>query len=133
MAGDRPRTVPGAVRLGNRTAPATAARAEKWATGQGARASAEWGQIVGRMRALEPDAQLVAVAVEQLLGQPEAEHVRIEMGSIANLLGRYQHVIEARRILFTEHQLMPDQVADSSVPLKRMVTPDRHRVAAAEG
>jgi hypothetical protein len=42
-------------------------------------------------------------------------------------------VIEARRILFTEHQLMPEQVADSSVPLKRMVTPDRHRVAAAEG
>ena len=64
---------------------------------QAAIRSRDDGQIVGRMRALEPDAQLVAVAVEQLLGQPEAEHVRIEMGSIANLLGRYQHVIEARR------------------------------------
>jgi 3-phenylpropionate/trans-cinnamate dioxygenase ferredoxin reductase subunit len=48
-------------------------------------------------------------------------------------LDRPRDVIEARRILFTEHQLMPEQVADSSVPLKRMVTPDRHRVAAAEG
>jgi 3-phenylpropionate/trans-cinnamate dioxygenase ferredoxin reductase subunit len=48
-------------------------------------------------------------------------------------LDRPRDVIEARRILFTEHQLTAEQVADATVPLKRMVTPDRRRVAAAEG
>ena len=48
-------------------------------------------------------------------------------------LDRPRDVIEARRILFTEHQLTPEQIADASVPFKRMVRPERRRVAAAEG
>lgn len=47
-------------------------------------------------------------------------------------LDRPRDVLDARRRLFTEHQLTAEQVADASVPLKRMLTPDRRRVAAAE-
>jgi 3-phenylpropionate/trans-cinnamate dioxygenase ferredoxin reductase subunit len=44
-------------------------------------------------------------------------------------LDRPRDVMDARRIMSTEHQLTPEQVADASVPLKRMVLPDRRAAA----
>ena len=43
--------------------------------------------VVRRVRALHPDAHLVAVGVEHLLGHPEAEHLLEERVRLADLLG----------------------------------------------
>ncbi len=51
----------------------------------------------GRVRALHPHAELVAVAVEDLLGHPEAEHVLEERVGLADLLGVDEHVVHPRR------------------------------------
>jgi hypothetical protein len=45
----------------------------------------------------QPHAELVAVAVEHLLGQPQPEHVDEERGCLGHLLGVDQHVVHPRR------------------------------------
>jgi hypothetical protein len=55
------------------------------------------GQVVGRVRALQPDADLVAVAVQQLLGEPESQRLHVEPGGLAHLLRGHQDVVDARR------------------------------------
>ena len=39
----------------------------------------------------------MTVAVEKLLGDPEAEHVHVELRGVADLLGRDEHVVHPRR------------------------------------
>src|SRR5918993_1695632 len=55
------------------------------------------GQVVGRVGPLHPDADLVAVAVQQLLGEAEAQDLHVEAGRLADLLGGDQDVVDAGR------------------------------------
>jgi hypothetical protein len=55
------------------------------------------GDVVRGVAPLQPDSQLVAVGVEHLLGQPEAEDLAEEDRGLAHLLRVDQHVVQARR------------------------------------
>ncbi len=55
------------------------------------------GDVVRGVAALQPDAELVAVGVEDLFGHPEAEDALEENGGFAHLLGVDQHMVQPRR------------------------------------
>ena len=58
----------------------------------------EEGDVVGRVVALQERGELMAVVGQDLLGQPELEHLGEEPGGLVHVLAQQEDVVDAGRV-----------------------------------